>query len=97
MNPHGSSERLHVIFSGRVQGVGFRFTVAEIAAPYPLTGLVRNLWDGTVELIAEGTETDLMGFLNDIHESRLKRNILNERVQWKPITGEYDRFGIGHS
>lgn len=97
MNSDGSSERLHVIFSGRVQGVGFRFTVLEIATQYSLTGFVRNLCDGNVELVAEGVEADLIDFLNELHESRLKRNIMNERIQWKPITGEYDRFGIGHS
>lgn len=97
MNSRGNVERLHAVFSGRVQGVGFRFTVREISTRYSLTGVVRNLRNGTVELVAEGSEADLVDFLNEIHESHLKRNILNERIQWKPITGEYDRFGIGHS
>jgi len=44
----------HIIFIGQVQGVGFRFTGLSTANRYGLTGLVRNLPDGTVEMIAQG-------------------------------------------
>ena len=49
----------HIIFSGRVQGVGFRFTVLNIANRYMLKGIVRNLPDGTVEMIAQGSVEDI--------------------------------------
>ena len=59
----------HIIFSGRVQGVGFRFTAHRIAMRYELTGFVRNLRDGTVEMVAEGPQEDVTGCIEDIRES----------------------------
>jgi acylphosphatase len=94
MSSAGGSKRLQVIFSGRVQGVGFRYTVTELAAHFEVTGIVRNLWDGDVELIAEGNEAELVDFINQIRGSRLKRNIINERIQWKPASDSFDHFGI---
>ena len=48
------TERRRVYFAGRVQGVGFRFTAQRLAEGYAVTGYVRNLHDGRVELVAEG-------------------------------------------
>ncbi len=59
----------HIIFIGRVQGVGFRFTAFDIANRYQLTGLVRNLPDGNVEMIAQGPADDIADCLGDIKES----------------------------
>ncbi len=62
-----SVERLHVIFIGDVQGVGFRYTAKRAAAAYPeITGMVRNLPDGPVELLAEGPSSDVNGLIADI-------------------------------
>ncbi|MDH3981447.1 MAG: acylphosphatase [Kiritimatiellaceae bacterium] len=87
---------MHVIFSGRVQGVGFRYTVCRMAKPFKVTGFVRNLWDGDVELVAEGTEQELVDLLNAIRGSELARNIVENRVSWKQGTGEFDQFGISY-
>ena len=46
--------RKHIIFSGRVQGVGFRYTACYLARPLGLTGWVKNLWDGDVEMEVQG-------------------------------------------
>jgi acylphosphatase len=94
MNSDRNVKRLHVIFSGRVQGVGFRYTTAKIASHYAISGSVKNLWDGNVELIAEGKESELVDFLNHIHGSRLERNIVKERLKWEPPSGAFNRFGI---
>ena len=59
----------HIIFTGRVQGVGFRFTALNIARRYGLTGLVRNLPGGTVEMIAQGASGDIDDCIRDINES----------------------------
>jgi len=59
----------HIIFVGRVQGIGFRFTALDIANRYGLTGLVRNLPDGTVEMITQGTPRDIADCIQDIKES----------------------------
>ncbi len=59
--------RKHFYFSGRVQGVGFRYQAVRLARSLGLTGTVRNLWDGRVELEAQGEETavwDLLSALN---------------------------------
>ena len=62
-------ERRKVIFSGRVQGVGFRYTTVALARKYPVAGYVRNVPDGTVELVAEGDPKVLDRFLADVEEA----------------------------
>jgi acylphosphatase len=59
-------ERHRVVFSGRVQGVGFRVTCRSIARGFPIAGYVRNLADGRVELVAEGDRDELDGFVKSI-------------------------------
>lgn len=89
-------KQMHIIFSGRVQGVGFRYTVCRLAEPFSITGFVRNLWNGDVELVAEGNEHELGRFLQTIQTSSLKRNIMNNRVRWKEATGTFEQFGISY-
>ncbi len=57
-----------IIFSGRVQGVGFRFTAHNIANRYRLAGWVRNLADGTVEMVVQGNADDVSDCIRDISE-----------------------------
>jgi len=59
----------HIIFTGHVQGVGFRFTAYDIAHRHQLTGFVRNLFDGTVEMLAQGRPEDINDCIRDIKES----------------------------
>jgi acylphosphatase len=89
-----TQKQLHAFFYGRVQGVGFRFTVCRIAERFSVTGFVRNLDNGDVELVAEGTEPELSDFIYDIRNSQLKRYIVQDRVTWKPAAGAFDRFGV---
>lgn len=56
-------QRWHVVFSGRVQHVGFRYTALYIARSLCLTGWVRNLSDGRVEMEVQGNPSDLRRFL----------------------------------
>lgn len=58
--------RQRIVYQGRVQGVGFRYTTASIARRYPVVGFVKNLPDGTVELVAEAESTILTNFLENI-------------------------------
>ena len=58
--------RKRVIYSGRVQGVGFRYTTVSLARRYPVTGWVRNLPDGTVELEVQGPSRDVERLLADV-------------------------------
>ncbi len=61
MNEESITQR--TLYSGRVQGVGFRWTVERFARGFPVTGFVRNLSDGRVELVASGTAETL----NSLH------------------------------
>ncbi len=60
--------RKRVLYSGRVQGVGFRFTTRDIARGFAVGGSVRNLPDGRVEVVAEGDEAELKAFLAAVYE-----------------------------
>jgi acylphosphatase len=55
--------RKRVLYGGRVQGVGFRYTTTAMARRFPVAGNVRNLPDGRVELVVEGEEKDVAAFL----------------------------------
>lgn len=83
----------HVFYSGRVQGVGFRATVAWIARTHPVTGWVQNLADGRVELHAEGTRDAVETFLNAI-SIRFASHIRDESTDWQPASGRYTSFGV---
>lgn len=63
-------KRFYIIFKGQVQGVGFRWTAAQIAYKYNLTGWVRNLDDGDVELQIQGNENELYQALKELQTSR---------------------------
>jgi len=58
----------HIIFTGRVQGVGFRFTARRAASRRQLTGYVCNRWDGTVEMLAQGRSEDIDDCIQDLKE-----------------------------
>ena len=86
--------RMHIFYSGHVQGVGFRYTVKSVAAGYEAAGTVRNLLDGRVELVAEGTREELEAFRQAIREAGLDSLIRNEDVTWSEATGEFRGFEI---
>ena len=86
--------RLHNFYSGRVQGVGFRYTVKVLASGFEVTGIIRNLSDGRVELVAEGTQEELEAFRRAIQDSEIGRFIRNEETAWNAVTGEFRGFEI---
>ena len=86
--------RMQVFYSGRVQGVGFRYQARQAASGYEVTGIVRNLPDGRVELVAEGDEAELKGFREAIRASGLGPMIRDEREIWMEPSGEYRGFEI---
>ena len=85
---------MHIFYSGRVQGVGFRYTTKNVAMGYEVTGTVRNLPDGRVELVAEGLKDELEAFQQGIRESGLGGFISNEETTWEDPKGEFRGFGI---
>jgi acylphosphatase len=88
-------KRMKAWYSGRVQGVGFRATVRQLACGYDVTGFVRNLPDGRVELVAEGKKEELEAFLQGIAESELSGFIANRREEWSAAKGDLRGFTIG--
>lgn len=66
---------LQVLYEGNVQGVGFRYTVKQIAKGFDLTGSVRNLRDGRVELQTTGEADEVRAFLEAIEQSELRAHI----------------------
>jgi acylphosphatase len=85
---------MQIFYSGRVQGVGFRYTVKSVANGFEVTGKVRNLSDGRVELLAEGTNEELEGFRDAIRQSGLEHFIQNEDVSWVDSQNEFRGFEI---
>lgn len=86
--------RLHARVEGRVQGVGFRYFVLDNAQPLRVTGWVRNRWDGTVEVIAEGTREDLDALLAAIHRGPHRHTTSGVKLEWLEATGEFNSFRI---
>jgi acylphosphatase len=82
-----------VHYSGRVQGVGFRATAVEIANGFPVTGWVKNLDDGRVQLLVEGPEDPVKKFLSAIR-MHWGKNIEKEQVEEKKASGEFKDFSI---
>jgi acylphosphatase len=87
-------ERVLVHYSGRVHGVGFRVTVRQIACGYDVTGTVRNLPDGRVELVAEGTKPELTAFLEGVAQSDLSGFIAKQTETWQKAEGNLRGFAI---
>ena len=85
---------MQVIYSGHVQGVGFRYTVRTVAAGFTVTGTVRNLPDGDAELIAEGAKDELAAFRQAIRESGLEHFVRDEAVSWAEAKNEFRGFEI---
>ena len=88
--------RAQVFYSGRVQGVGFRYSTREIACGYEVAGFVRNLADGRVELVAEGEEAEVQDFLEGIAASQLGSHVRHADSNWSNATGEYKGFVVQH-
>lgn len=88
-----SREQRIVSYSGRVQGVGFRFTARRVAADFQVAGYVRNLDDGRVELAVEGEADEVNHFLGEIRK-RFQGYIRNEQMDTRPTTSELSGFEI---
>ena len=80
-------------FSGHVQGVGFRYTAREAAEGFGVTGYVRNLPDGKVELVAEGEEKEIVALLEEI--GRRMEGFVHKRTDDdSPATGQFPDFSV---
>jgi acylphosphatase len=82
-------------FSGRVQGVGFRYTVHNLAMPHNIRGYVRNLSDGRVELVMEGSDQEMDDLLDSIRR-KMGQFIKRVDTEVAPARGEFSGFAIKH-
>lgn len=89
----GERIQREIYYQGRVQGVGFRYTVRQIAAQYQVAGYVQNLPDGRVFLVAAGEPAELDRFLEEI-ETQLGRYITGQQVSQLPDSGRVKGFEI---
>lgn len=87
-------KRLVAVVRGRVQGVGFRYFVLDKAHQLGLVGIVRNLRNGDVEVIAEGTQGALEALLAALRVGPRASRVDDVQVAWLPPTGEYTTFSI---
>ena len=85
-------ERLHAIIEGRVQGVGFRYFVLENARALGVTGWVRNRWDGTVEVLAEGERKKLEKLLLHLQRGPRSASVYKITTDWEKATGDFTDF-----
>ncbi len=92
-NPNPELVRRRVFFSGRVQGVGFRYTTEAVASRFKVAGFVRNVPDGRVELVAEGLPVELDRFLQGV-EQAMSGHIDDRVVSQTHATSEFTGFSI---
>ncbi|MCX7927990.1 MAG: acylphosphatase [Candidatus Omnitrophica bacterium] len=85
--------QVEVIYRGRVQGVGFRYTVRSIARSLKVAGWVKNLADGSVQLMAQADKQTLENFLNQIKEE-FSGYIRDVDLTWNKPTQKWDSFEI---
>ena len=86
--------RLHAIVQGRVQGVSFRYYTQQRARELGLTGYVRNVWDGTVEVVAEGERSEVDRLLAFLRVGPRSAFVADVKVRRPSPTGEFRRFEV---
>ncbi len=85
---------MQIYYSGNVQGVGFRYTVRTVATGFEVTGTVRNLPDGRVELVAEGALEELEAFRQAVRDAGLDHFIRDEAFHWQEARNDLRGFEI---
>jgi acylphosphatase len=88
------AERLHASIAGQVQGVGFRAYVFEQALVLEITGWVRNRWDGTVEVVAEGERLVLEQFLGLLRRGPRGAYVSDLHFEWLEAQDEFRDFRV---
>jgi acylphosphatase len=86
--------RLQAVVHGRVQGVSFRYYTQRRAVSLELTGYVRNLWDGTVEVVAEGSRGALEELLAFLRVGPRAAFVTQVDTEWPRPTGAYSHFEV---
>ena len=88
------NSRLHAVIEGTVQGVGFRYFVQDAANLLSLSGWVRNRWDGTVEVLAEGERSRLEQLLAALRRGPRSAQVKGVDFSWQEYSGEFTGFRV---
>lgn len=86
--------RMQAILHGRVQGVFFRDFTRTQAMRLALLGYVRNLWDGTVEVVAEGDREALESLLEELYVGPSSAGVEKIDLEWSQSSGEFSSFEV---
>ncbi len=92
--PAGEIVRLTATVHGRVHGVGYRYFAVKEAAALGLRGFVRNVPDGTVEVVAEGPRPQLERFLDVLRRGPVAAHVSEVEAGWGPATGGFAGFHV---
>jgi acylphosphatase len=87
-------QRIHAMILGRVQGVNFRYYTMLRAQELEIDGWVRNMDDGSVEVLAEGNHTQLDVLLQFLHRGPPAARVTSVKFEWQDGTGEFSGFHV---
>jgi len=85
---------VHIVARGLVQGVGFRYFVYRVAVRLDLSGWVRNLYNGDVEIEAEGDRSLIEEFIKDMKIGPRSAHVKDLNIEWQDYRGTYSSFEI---
>lgn len=88
------NKEIHILLFGRVQGVGLRFQTREKSQALGLTGFVRNLLQGQVEILAQGSKENLEQLLTWLQSGEISAEIQDIKTQWQEISEIFPDFSV---
>ena len=94
MNEEANQEAVHLIVHGNVQGVGFRYFTQRNASRLGIVGWVKNRYDGTVEIRAEGSKAALQQLVSRVQEGPSHAHVTKVDTSWQTPTGKFSQFGV---
>ena len=94
MNKGIKKVRVHLLISGRVQGVSFRYYAQDIAQSLGVKGWIRNCWDGKVEIVVEGEEEKVKKLISWCYEGPGSAIVEKVDIEWEKYIGEFNSFAI---
>lgn len=86
--------QVHIFVSGLVQGVGFRYFVQRTAVSLNVCGWTRNLWDGRVEIVAEGRRAALEQLVAAVRRGPSAAHVTNVQLEWGAASGVFEDFRV---
>ena len=89
-----SKKQIHCIIKGDVQGIGYRYFVTRLASQLNIQGWVKNLYNGDVEVVAEGEKDSLEKLLKELRSGHPYARVDDIHIEWHPPENKYDRFFV---